>query len=121
MHEILVVEDDPALRHLLQMTLELEGFAVTTAATGPDAVAQATSHHPAVMLLDLELPGLDGWGVIHALDARQVTPPVVLVTGSERRGIRAAARQRGVPVVGKPFAIDDVLAAVERRLYDDQE
>ncbi|MDR1635177.1 MAG: response regulator transcription factor [Bifidobacteriaceae bacterium] len=63
----LVVEDEPALAALVAQYLEREGFAVWQAATGPDGVAAALQHNPAVIILDLSLPGLDGIEV-----ARQV-------------------------------------------------
>jgi DNA-binding response OmpR family regulator len=82
---VLIVEDDDALRELLRRTLEEEGFYVTVAATGREALERVDERRPAAVLLDLILPEIDGIQVVSALRASpdQHTIPIVVLTASE--------------------------------------
>ena len=64
---ILLVDDDPNIRHLVQLYLEKEGFRVTPAGRGDDALAAFRRDTPDLMLLDVMLPGMDGWQVLKAV------------------------------------------------------
>jgi CheY-like chemotaxis protein/anti-sigma regulatory factor (Ser/Thr protein kinase) len=79
---VLVVDDDPAQRGLMEEFLGAEGFRVRTAATGEEALALAREIHPAAITLDVVMPGMDGWSVLAALkadaDLRQI--PVIMLT-----------------------------------------
>ena len=79
---VLVVDDDPTVRDLMVRYLTKEGFAVLTAATGLEGLAQAREVHPAAITLDVVMPDLDGWTVLAALkgDPALADIPVVLVT-----------------------------------------
>jgi two-component system response regulator MprA len=81
---ILVVDDDPDTRHLLQLVLELEGYAVDTAANGLDALHRARQIRPDVIVLDLMMPLMDGCGFRAAQlqDPRLAGVPVVLTSAS---------------------------------------
>jgi two-component system alkaline phosphatase synthesis response regulator PhoP len=85
---ILFVEDEANLRASLAYILEREGFRVTVASTGEEAVARAKANRPDLLLLDLGLPGMDGFAVGRALQALHPGPrlPVVMLTG---RGLPA--------------------------------
>jgi CheY-like chemotaxis protein len=111
---ILVVDDEPANRRLIQMALELEGYEVHTAATGLEALAQVARRQPAAMLLDVELPDLAGWGVLDALAAHAAGPPVLLLSASDGARLRRSAERHGVGVLTKPFDLDVLLETVER-------
>ena len=76
---ILVVDDDPDTRNLLQLVLELEGYAVDTAANGLDALQRARQVRPDVIVLDLMMPLMDGCGfrVAQLKDPRLAAVPVV--------------------------------------------
>ncbi len=82
---ILVVDDDPGVRQLLRRTLEAEGYAVTEAENGQTALALLYSGLPGVILLDLMMPVLDGFGVVSALREREAWHgiPVVIITAKE--------------------------------------
>jgi signal transduction histidine kinase/CheY-like chemotaxis protein len=79
---VLVIDDDPAVLDLMQRFLAKEGFAVRTAASGPDGLALARALRPAAITLDVMMPGMDGWAVLAALKADpELAPiPVVMVT-----------------------------------------
>jgi signal transduction histidine kinase/DNA-binding response OmpR family regulator len=79
---ILVIDDDPAVRDLMQRFLGKEGFAVRTASSGPDGLTLARELHPAAITLDVMMPGMDGWAVLAALKADPGTAaiPVIMVT-----------------------------------------
>ncbi|HEY8491735.1 MAG TPA: response regulator, partial [Dehalococcoidia bacterium] len=113
---ILVVDDDPGIRSLLQELLDWEGYRVETAGDGAEGLARIRAAPPDLVLLDLMMPGLDGWEVYRRLRAdgpRGV--PVILITA----GVLAArARQEfpDAPVVGKPFDLDHLLAVIQQHL-----
>ena len=111
---VLVVEDDPSVRGLLQTLLQAEGYAVTTAADGLAALEQARSAPPALMLLDLVMPDLGGARVLEQLraDPLLATLPVVVVTGQEE----AVAPMRDLlgddNVFLKPFGVGALLQRI---------
>lgn len=113
---ILLVEDDRQLRQTIQSLLELEGFAVATAADGQEALERARRDRPALVLLDWGLPILSGAEVataIHASYDRAV--PIVLITADGRSAEKA--RQVGArDYLNKPFDLDDLVAVVRRTL-----
>lgn len=105
---VLVVEDDPAIRRLLQVLLDSAGYEVRTAMDGPEALACYAEERPGVIFLDLTLPQMSGWDVLAQLRACPDAPPVVLLTGDSRAVQRA--RQAGArAAILKPFDIDEVL------------
>ncbi|HEY0035589.1 MAG TPA: response regulator [Longimicrobium sp.] len=79
---VLVIDDDPAPRELLQQYLTQEGFTVRTAASGPEGLLLARTLHPAAITLDVMMPEMDGWSVLKALkaDAQLRNIPVVMLT-----------------------------------------
>jgi CheY-like chemotaxis protein len=79
---VLVIDDDPAVRDLLQRFLTKEGFAVKTASSGGQGLELARSLKPAVITLDVMMPGMDGWAVLSSIKADPVLndTPVVVVT-----------------------------------------
>jgi PAS domain S-box-containing protein len=89
---VLVVDDDPATRDLLSRFLEREGFAARTASDGRAGLGLAKQLRPRAILLDVLMPGMDGWSVLSALkaDPELARIPVVMVTFAEERGLAAA-------------------------------
>lgn len=111
---ILVVEDDPSVRGLLQTLLSAEGYDVVTASDGLAGLVKATSTHPALVLLDLMMPDLGG---VRVLDEMRDDPelrdiPVIVVTGK----IDAVPSMRDLlgqdNVFLKPFAVGELLGRV---------
>ena len=79
MTTILIVDDEPGIVELARLYLEQDGFRVATAATGPDGLKQLAEHNPALVILDLMLPGMDGFGVCREI-RRQGDTPVLMLT-----------------------------------------
>jgi len=124
MTKVLVIDDEAPIRLLCRVNLEAEGMSVIEAADGPSGVEKARDEGPDVILLDVMMPGLDGWRVAEALleDDRTSEIPIVFLTA--RAEFRDRARGLdigGVDYVTKPFnplhlapLIEDLLARVER-------
>ena len=111
---VLVVEDDPSVRGLLQTLLSAEGYDVVTASDGLAGLVKATSTHPALVLLDLMMPDLGGVRVLEELrdDPELADIPVIVVTGKVDAvpGMRDVLGEDNVFL--KPFAVAELLARV---------
>ena len=113
---VLVVDDDPAARELLTRFLEREGFAVRTAPDGRTGLEMARSLRPRAILLDVLLPGLDGWSVLSALkaDPNLASIPVVMETIVSERGL--AASLGAADYLTKPIEWDQLKRVMDRFL-----
>jgi DNA-binding response OmpR family regulator len=94
---VLVADDDADIVRFVAMYLRLEGFAVVTARDGPDVLAKAVAVHPDLVLLDVRMPGLDGYAVCAQIraEATLATVPVNMVTANYVAADVAAARRVG--------------------------
>jgi two-component system cell cycle response regulator DivK len=113
---VLVVEDFADNRDLLTEYLTFRGFAVIAAADGESALRSVREHRPDVVLMDLRMPGLDGWQATRRLkaDPATATVPVVAVTAHALRPEVESARDAGCDaVVAKPFDISALADALE--------
>lgn len=113
---ILVVDDDLYVRQTIQLALEEEGFVVETAADGQRGLERAMCSRPALVVLDMRLPLVDGTAVADGLrSAFSMPPPIVLITADDRPAEKA--RHVGAyAYLQKPFEIDDLVATVRRGL-----
>lgn len=110
---ILVVDDEPRIRELLAGGLEDEGYVVVTAANGIEALAEVAQSPPNLILLDVEMPEMDGPTFVQALRQQGTSVPVIVV--SAVHPIKRVANELGAPsYVAKPFDLDQVLDQVER-------
>ena len=103
---VLVADDDADIVRVLEMYLRLEGFAVVTARDGPDVLAKAVAVRPDLVLLDVRMPGLDGYAVCAQIraDATLAAVPVIMVTANYVAADVAAARRVGADdFLVKPF------------------
>jgi DNA-binding NtrC family response regulator len=114
---ILVVDDEKHQRESLQALLSDEGYRVTVAADGREALTKAAAAHPEVVLTDLKMPGLSGIEVVKALQEGPLPPKVILVTahGSVERA-REAHQLGAFDYMSKPIVADELLFRVERAL-----
>jgi DNA-binding response OmpR family regulator len=129
MTRVLVIDDEAPIRLLCRVNLEAEGMKVIEAADGPSGLEQAREHTPDVVLLDVMMPGLDGWSVAEHLleDERTREIPIIFLTA--RAEFRDRARGLdigGVDYVTKPFnplelapLVRELLARIERGERDE--
>src|SRR5688572_23548697 len=124
MKKILLIEDHPQMRENLQLMLEMEGYAVVAAGDGRRGVEAARRELPDVILCDVMMPELDGFGVLRELrvDAATATIPFLFLTAKgekvdQRTGMNLGADDYLVKPVGK----QDVLAAINARLQRQQQ
>ena len=110
---VLIVEDDKHIQELLQMYLEKEGYAVTTAADGGQGLAKFRSIRPDLVLLDVMMPVMDGWAVCKAIRAESQTPVIMLTAKGETDDKVAGLRSGADDYITKPFEMREVLARME--------
>jgi two-component system OmpR family response regulator len=108
---ILVVEDEPGLAELIQRGLSSEGHAVDPTGTGEDALDWVRIAHYDAIVLDVVLPGIDGFEVCRRLRQRGVTTPILLLTARDAVTDRVAGLDAGADdYLVKPFAFDELFA-----------
>jgi DNA-binding NarL/FixJ family response regulator len=119
MIQLLLIEDEAAMRELTATALELEGFRVHTAAEGPTGVEMARRHPPHLILCDIMMPGMDGYEVLTTLRADPLLasiPFIFLTAKGEKRDLRQGMVSGADDYLTKPVALDDLLDAIRARL-----
>lgn len=116
---LLIVDDSGTVLSVLGRMLKQAGVQVTTAASGEDAMIRITEQRPDAILLDIVMPGLDGFSVLRALrrdsDTRDI--PVIMMSGNEQATEQYYAQRIGADAfLSKPFGRGDVFAHLERLL-----
>lgn len=112
---VLVVDDDPVIRQLIAVNLDMEGFEVTEAADGDEGISRALDVHPDVVTLDVMMPRMDGWVAAVRLrnDPRTKDIRIVLVTARAQRRDAERGKQIGVDAyLSKPFDPVELLDVV---------
>ncbi|MEU8876056.1 response regulator transcription factor [Streptomyces javensis] len=115
---LLVVEDEPTLRELLSASLRLAGFAVVAVATGEQALAAVRERRPDLIVLDVMLPDIDGFEVVHRLRGRHPLaaaghPPVLFLTARDAPEDRISGlRAGGDDYVTKPFNLEELVLRI---------
>ena len=121
MKTLLLVEDDAKITLALGIRLKAAGYAVVTAPDAVHAMAQAVRHTPDVIVLDINLPGGDGFLVAGRLRATPATArtPILFITASKTPGLHEKASAVGaVGLIEKPFSATQLLEALERAVDD---
>jgi DNA-binding response OmpR family regulator len=116
---VLVVDDDPVIQKLLKVNFEMEGYDVLSAADGAEGLDQARTGHPAIIILDVMMPKMNGLEVLAALKADDSTAgiPVILLSAKAQAGDVQAGLDRGADAyVTKPFDPLELLDRVGRLL-----
>lgn len=117
MTTLLLVEDDLAMAQALQLALERRGFEVQRSANGTDALQRLRHDPPALALLDLTIPGLDGLQVLHKARAEGLTTPIVVLTARAAVGDRVQGLNAGADdYLAKPFDLDELEARIRALL-----
>ena len=110
---VLIVEDDPNIRELLQLYLEKDGYAVTLAADGGQGLEKFRSINPDLVLLDVMMPVLDGWEVCKAI-RQESNIPVIMLTAKGETDDKVMGLKTGADdYVTKPFEMKELLARIE--------
>ncbi len=113
MKRILVIEDEPQMLLGLRDNLELEGYAVETAADGDEGLQKAASFQPDLVILDVMLPRKNGFDVCRELRARSNTTPVVMLTARNQETDKVLGLELGADdYVTKPFSAREVVARI---------
>jgi DNA-binding response OmpR family regulator len=110
---ILLVEDDPSVREAVAMALEGDGHRVTTAATGDEAVERWRQRRPDLVLLDVMLPGRDGFDVCRAIRAHDQVPIIMLTARSDPIDVVVGLESGADDYVTKPFETRVLLARIK--------
>ena len=114
---ILVVEDDRSLREALAMNFELRGYRVLAAADGEAGVRLAFDERPDLIVLDLMLPGLDGFEILGQLREKEIDVPVLILSARGQVSDKVNGFRLGADdYVTKPFQLPELIARVERML-----
>ena len=108
--KILVVEDDPAITNLMRTTLDTQEYQYHTAKNGAEALLDAVSYNPDVIILDLGLPDMDGVEIIHKMRGWSMVPIIVVSARSEDQDKVEALDAGADDYLTKPFSIDELLA-----------
>jgi|SRR5205823_267566 len=111
---ILVVDDDATIREALATLLTMEGYRVDAAANGAEALQAVERELPALVILDMHMPMVDGWAFAEAARARGFDPPILVVTATATSAERAAREIAAAGFMAKPFDIAELLEAVEK-------
>jgi CheY-like chemotaxis protein len=110
---VLVVDDQPDIRNVIAAILEAEGYRVTTAANGREALDRLAAQPPALVLLDLHTPVMNGWELQRRLATDEPRIAVVFMTAGEQACIEAE-RHGAAGCLPKPFELDDLVDVVRR-------
>jgi CheY-like chemotaxis protein len=116
---VLVVDDDPVVRLLLETTIQGGPYRVLTASDGDEALATARRIHPTVILLDVSMPKLDGFEVCQRIKNDPVTKDitVIMITAKAQADDRARGQAVGVDAyITKPFSPLQLLESLDRQL-----
>jgi CheY-like chemotaxis protein len=110
---VLVVDDDTSILDTVSAILTGEGYTVVGATSGEEALDAIARERPGMILLDMRMPGMDGWAVARALRERGVQVPIVVMTAAESAQ-RWADEVGAAGYLAKPFGLDDLLDVVAR-------
>ena len=119
MKKVLLIEDDSVLRENTAELLEFSSYKVLTASNGKIGVALAKKYHPDIIICDIMMPELDGYGALEALSKNNDTkfiPFIFLSAKTERGDIRKGMNLGADDYITKPFSEDDLICAIESRL-----
>ena len=111
--KVLVVDDEPNIRDLLSASLRFAGHQVATAANGSDAIKMITDTSPDIVLLDVMLPDISGFGVTKKIRGMGIETPILFLTARDDTEDKVAGLTvGGDDYVTKPFSLDEIMARV---------
>lgn len=116
---VLIVDDSPTEVHVMQKALEQHGFSTAAAADGTEALSKARELHPDLILMDIVMPGVNGFQATRQLaaDPRTRSIPVIMVTSKAQESDRVwGLRQGAVDYIVKPFSMDKLVQKAQAAL-----
>lgn len=113
---ILLVEDEASLRSTLKMNFELEGYGVTLATTGPEALDRLRGARFDLVIMDVMLPGVDGYTVVETVRLEGDNTPVLFLTARNAPADRVRGLRAGDDHLGKPFDLEELLLRIGKLL-----
>ena len=117
MAKILVIDDEPSIRDLLNTLLRRKGYAVVLAESGQKGLELFRREHPDVIVLDLKMPGMDGLTVLQEIRKLNPKQPVIVLTGAGTAEVEQQVRALGVTeYVEKEFSLDRLGDSLKRIL-----
>ncbi len=112
-YSVLVVDDDPALLPLMEYTFAKEGYEVYTAADGREALRQFYAHRPDLIILDIMMPGMDGWETCRCIREVSDVPILMLTARGQDEDIIRGLEYGADDYMTKPFGKDELIARVK--------
>ena len=114
MSRVLIVDDEPDILLMLRVNLEADGYETVLAADGERALEKIDSDGPDIVLLDVMMPVMDGWGVLESLMRRASAPPVVILSARwGARDVERAITLGAADYLPKPFEPSEVSRTIE--------
>ncbi len=114
---ILIVDDEPAVREALQRSLAFEGYGTEVAVDGLDALTRAEAYRPELIVLDIQMPRMDGLTAARRLRAGGSTTPILMLTARDTVGDRVTGLDAGADdYLVKPFELDELFARIRALL-----
>lgn len=114
---VAVLDDEPEMRKALGRLLRCRNFAVEEFASGEEFLASLETHQPGCLLLDLQMPGINGFGVLEAFQSRHIHVPVVVITAHDEPGTVERVSALGASAyLKKPVDRTTLLSAIEAAL-----
>jgi CheY-like chemotaxis protein len=116
---VLVVEDDPDARYVYGLMLSSYGYDVAAAGTGPEGLRMAHELHPGAILMDVTMPGMDGWTVTERLKGSEDTAdiPIIIISADATRTTLTRLQAAGADAyLTKPLNMDEFLGTIEHNL-----
>ena len=111
---ILVVDDEQEICDMLMQAVSRLGYRVRTASSGAEALALVEQEKPALIILDMYMPEMNGVGVLRGLQARKITSGIILLTGSQDEKLMTEALDLGVvDIIGKPVSMERLTVAIQ--------
>ncbi|MGB6274779.1 MAG: response regulator, partial [Rhodococcus sp. (in: high G+C Gram-positive bacteria)] len=108
---VLIVDDEPTIVELLSVSLRFQGFEVATASSGPEALDKARNFRPEALILDVMMPGMDGFGLLRLLRADGIDAPALFLTARDSVEDKVTGLTLGADdYVTKPFSLEEVVA-----------
>jgi DNA-binding response OmpR family regulator len=115
--KILLVEDEPSLIFTLRDTLESEGYEVIVSEDGEHTVALVKEHKPDIMILDIMLPGKNGYEICQEIRSLKFTFPIIMLTAKDQELDKVKGLDIGADdYITKPFGVKELLARIQARL-----